>query len=208
MFCPRSGVQTFVPTFSTIPHDVDDGGNHCRSTDFVIHTACTLSVGAEEKSALARDLAVPTLATYGHSGEGSGRAVLITPRVIRPSGNSGESANYQGHGVRRSGRLHRLGQVRPVALPHPRRCGASACRAKGRSATRSDSQRSRRRTLRPGQAAWGWKPELLVALPRTGQSLRRWQEEEQWESIPWLRVTGAETARHPLDGRAVSIGLY
>jgi len=24
--------------------------------------------------------------------------------------------------------------------------------------------------------------------------MRRRQEEEQWESIPWLRVTGAETA--------------
>lgn len=45
-----------------------------------------------------------------------------------------------------------------------------------------------------GQDAWGWKPELLAALPRAYQSKRWRQEEEQRESIPWLRVADAETA--------------
>lgn len=48
----------------------------------------------------------------------------------------------------------------------------------------ADSQRPRRRTLRPGQAAWEWKPELPAALQRVKQPKQwRW-EEEQWESIP------------------------
>jgi hypothetical protein len=38
--------------------------------------------------------------------------------------------------------------------------------------------------------------------------MRRRQEEEQRESIPWLRVTDAETARHPLGERVVSILPY
>jgi len=41
----------------------------------------------------------------------------------------------------------------------PPRFGASGCRAKGRSATRSDSQRSLDEPGGTGRPAWGWKPK-------------------------------------------------
>ena len=80
-------------------------------------------------------------------------------------------------------------------VPRPRRRGASTCSAEGRSATRSDPQHSHRRTSRPGQAAWGWKPELLIALPSDASVNRRRQEEERRESIPRLRVTDVRGPR-------------
>jgi hypothetical protein len=48
---------------------------------------------------------------------------------------------------------------------HPPRSSASGCSAKGRSATRSDSQRSHGRTRWDGHPAWGWKPRPHRALP-------------------------------------------
>lgn len=73
------------------------------------------------------------------------------------------------------------GLVRPVALSHPRRCGAPVCSVGNRSATRltCSARMSEPRGL--GQISWGWKPELLVALQRTNQSSPRRQEEEQRE---------------------------
>jgi hypothetical protein len=45
---------------------------------------------------------------------------------------------------------------------HPPRSSASGCRAKDWSATRSDSQRSHRRTRQDGHPVWGLKPNGLV----------------------------------------------
>jgi hypothetical protein len=61
---------------------------------------------------------------------------------------------------------------------HPPRSSASGCSAKGRSATRSDSQRSHRRTRWDGHPAWGSKPRLHLALP-SGESANRWQVKEE-----------------------------
>ena len=47
----------------------------------------------------------------------------------------------------------------------PLRSGASESRAKGRSATRSDSQRPHRRTRWDGHPAWGSLPRPCLALP-------------------------------------------
>jgi HSP20 family protein len=38
--------------------------------------------------------------------------------------------------------------------------------------------------LQPGQAAWGWKPELLIALPSDATVNRRHQDEERREQSP------------------------
>ena len=48
---------------------------------------------------------------------------------------------------------------------HPLRRGASECSAKGRSATRSDSQRLRERTRWDGHPAWGFALRPLLAQP-------------------------------------------
>src|SRR6185369_6864667 len=48
---------------------------------------------------------------------------------------------------------------------HPLRRGASECSAKGRSATRSDSQRLRERTRWDGHPAWGSALRPYLALP-------------------------------------------
>jgi len=61
---------------------------------------------------------------------------------------------------------------------HPPRSCASGCSAKGRSATRSDSQRSHGWTRWDGHPAWGSKPRLHRALP-SGVSANRWQVEEE-----------------------------
>ncbi len=52
---------------------------------------------------------------------------------------------------------------------HPSRSGASGCRANGRSATRPESQRSRRRTRWDGHPAWGSKPRPLCLPSRAVQ---------------------------------------
>ena len=52
--------------------------------------------------------------------------------------------------------VRRAGEASRVL--HPSRSCASGCSANGRSATRPDSQRSRRRTRWDGHPAWGWKP--------------------------------------------------
>ena len=51
-------------------------------------------------------------------------------------------------------------------VPHPHRSGASVCSANGRSATRPDRSARAGEPRGLGRAAWGWKPELLKALPR------------------------------------------
>ena len=61
---------------------------------------------------------------------------------------------------------------------HPLRSSASGCSAKGRSATRSDSQRSNGRTRQDGHPAWGSKPGLHRALP-SGESANRRQVREE-----------------------------
>ena len=61
---------------------------------------------------------------------------------------------------------------------HPLRSGASECSANGRSATRSDSQRSNGRTRWDGHPAWGSKTRLYRALP-SGVSANRWQVGEE-----------------------------
>ena len=69
---------------------------------------------------------------------------------------------------------------------HPPRSSASGCSAKGRSATRSDSQRSHRRTRWDGHPAWESKPGLHLALP-SGASANRWQvKEERRQQCPDL----------------------
>src|SRR3989304_2499927 len=89
--------------------------------------------------------------------EGSGLAVLTTPCVGGPSGDSGEGADANkgfGRPAIRVATPARTGEASRV--PRPRRSSASACRAKGRAATRYQS-------------------------PRAHQSRRRLREEEQWE---------------------------
>src|SRR6185312_9097116 len=69
---------------------------------------------------------------------------------------------------------------------HPLRSSASECSANGRSATRSDSQRSNGRTRWDGHPAWGSKPRLHRALP-SGVSANRWQvREERRQQCPDL----------------------
>jgi hypothetical protein len=75
--------------------------------------------------------------------EGSGLRVLTTPCVASPSGDSGEGADANkgfGRPAIRVATPARTGEASRV--PRPRRSSASACSAKGRSATRSESQRS------------------------------------------------------------------
>jgi len=65
---------------------------------------------------------------------------------------------------------------------HPPRSCASGCSAKGRSATRSDSQRSNGWTRWDGHPAWGSMPRPHLALP-SGESANWWQvgeERRQW----------------------------
>jgi hypothetical protein len=78
---------------------------------------------------------------------------------------------------------------------HPLRSCASECSANGRSATRSDSQRSNGRTRWDGHPAWGWKPRPRFALP-SGVSANRWQGERRTAAaMPRLWVV------HAWDGR-------
>src|ERR1043166_2985948 len=62
---------------------------------------------------------------------------------------------------------------------HPLRSGASGRSAKGRSATRSESQRRRRRTRWDGHPAWGSKLRPYPALPKGASAKRRRGREER-----------------------------
>ena len=57
---------------------------------------------------------------------------------------------------------------------HPLRHSASECSAKGRSATRSDSQRLRGRTRWDGHPAWGSTLGPYLATPKGESAIRRW----------------------------------
>ena len=120
---------------------------------------------------------------YGRSGEGS-KATVPGPRpeVTSPAGIPGRTPMQTRAQVSDDpGDSPRFGGGEASRVPRPCRSGASACSVRGRSATRPDSQRRHWRTSRPGQAAWGWRPELPEALPRMNQSMRRLREGEQRE---------------------------
>ncbi len=76
-----------------------------------------------------------------------------------------------------------VGETSRVVLPTPRWRLGVQCRKSVRDPI--DLHRPHERTKEVmARPHWGWKPELLAALPRTHQS-RRWrQEEEQRELIP------------------------
>jgi hypothetical protein len=170
---PRRHVDRTGRSFSTNPQFVDRRRNQPALHRLAIHILCTQSRVSRRNIGAC----VVSTRSYIRLGLHGGRVGILCLDYAPCDRLGGEF---------RGGRRRNQGLRRPMIrvatptrageasrAPHPRRRGASACSAKGRSATRSDSQRSHRRTLRPGQAAWGWKPEPPIALPRTQQSRRR-----------------------------------
>jgi len=110
-------------------------------------------------------------------------------RTETPSHGNGRPSGFKrdirGEGRRNQGLRHSLILVITPArtgeasrVLHPLRSCASECSANGRSATRSDSQRSNGRTRWDGHPAWGSKPRPHRALP-SGVSANRWQVGEE-----------------------------
>ena len=118
-------------------------------------------------------------------------AYLIATRhlgsALRPVSQRQPSGGFERHIRGESRRLRfslilvitpaRTGEASRVL--HPPRSSASGCSANGRSATRSDSQRSHRRTRWDGHPAWESKPRLYRALPSGVPAKRRQVKEER-----------------------------
>jgi hypothetical protein len=150
-------------------------------------------VVAEEKSALAPLLAVPRLAAWSFGGRiGTGcldhapldqserefrgerqlsRAWCSTIRVAMPS---------------------RTGEASRVASSTPTWRLGVPCEGSVRDPIRLAALAPANHVARPGDM--GMEAGALVRPTADGSVQRRRREEEQRESIPWLRVTGAETA--------------
>jgi len=150
-----------------------------------VHKACTCRWANPKKHRHLRAFSRPLYCCHAAWREGSGPGVSATPsRRVRAEipGRPPTQTRAQAAGDPGARSPARIGGA--CRVPHPRRRGASTCSAEGRSAIRSEPQHPHRRTLRPGQAAWGWKPELLFALP-SDASVNRWrQDEERREQSP------------------------
>ena len=135
-------------------------------------------------------------ATIGLAAASPSFAAVSHANAASSSGKSGEGADAtRAQALVDPGGLSPARAVGASRVPQPRRSGASACSAEGRSATRSDPQHPHWRTQWPGQAVGGSKPELPYRPTERRISQPAAAGRRTEDASPRLRVAGVRSPR-------------
>ena len=178
---------------SQIPHGVDSRSNPHSLRQFTDPQCVNVGCRNPKKHRHLQDL-------FGSLSLGHARRQLVVTSASRQRTAGGSERDIGGGSRRNQGlRLPTIPVITPIQADeasrvlHPPRFGASGCSAKGRSATRSDSQRSHGRTRWDGHPAWGSIPRLHLAPP-IGKAAGGGRWEENGGASPDLGLSMCETA--------------